>query len=64
MKISKASAQQRVGRAGRTGPGKCYRLYTEDEFHEMVEKTWLEVLNVDLSCSQITQEWCKGSSHY
>ena len=27
--ISVASARQRAGRAGRTGPGKCYRLYTE-----------------------------------
>jgi HrpA-like RNA helicase len=26
--ISKASAQQRAGRAGRTRPGKCFRLYT------------------------------------
>ena len=27
--ISQASAKQGAGRAGRTGPGKCYRLYTE-----------------------------------
>ena len=27
--ISQAAAKQRGGRAGRTGPGKCYRLYTE-----------------------------------
>ena len=25
--VSKASADQRMGRAGRTGPGHCYRLY-------------------------------------
>ena len=30
--ISQASARQRAGRAGRTGPGKCYRLYTEQAF--------------------------------
>lgn len=30
--ISKASAQQRAGRAGRTRPGKCFRLYTESDF--------------------------------
>ena len=30
--ISKASAQQRAGRAGRTRPGKCFRLYTEVDF--------------------------------
>ncbi|KAG7547030.1 Helicase C-terminal [Arabidopsis suecica] len=30
--ISKASARQRSGRAGRVRPGKCYRLYTEEYF--------------------------------
>ena len=30
--ISKAQAWQRCGRAGREGPGKCYRLYTEETF--------------------------------
>lgn len=30
--ISAASARQRAGRAGRTGPGKCYRLYTESAY--------------------------------
>ena len=31
---SKASAVQRAGRAGRTNPGKCFRLYTEDFFNQ------------------------------
>ncbi|GAA5796705.1 hypothetical protein HPULCUR_002080 [Helicostylum pulchrum] len=31
--ISKASAKQRAGRAGRTGPGECFRLYSENEFN-------------------------------
>ncbi|EPZ35047.1 Helicase-associated domain-containing protein, partial [Rozella allomycis CSF55] len=30
--ISQAQAGQRSGRAGRTGPGKCFRLYTEEAF--------------------------------
>ncbi|KAI7886742.1 P-loop containing nucleoside triphosphate hydrolase protein [Lichtheimia hyalospora FSU 10163] len=30
--ISKASAKQRAGRSGRTGPGECFRLYSENEF--------------------------------
>lgn len=32
--ISQANASQRAGRAGRTGPGVCYRLYTENQFKE------------------------------
>uniref|UniRef100_A0A7E4UXC1 RNA helicase n=1 Tax=Panagrellus redivivus TaxID=6233 RepID=A0A7E4UXC1_PANRE len=32
--ISQAAANQRAGRAGRTGPGKCYRLYTERAFRD------------------------------
>ncbi|MQL78605.1 hypothetical protein Taro_011032 [Colocasia esculenta] len=32
MPVSKAAADQRAGRAGRTGPGKCYRLYTESAY--------------------------------
>ncbi|XP_006359631.1 probable pre-mRNA-splicing factor ATP-dependent RNA helicase [Solanum tuberosum] len=37
--ISQASAKQRAGRAGRTGPGKCYRLYTESAFHSEMSPT-------------------------
>jgi HrpA-like RNA helicase len=33
--ISQSSAKQRAGRAGRTGPGECYRLYSEKEFQHM-----------------------------
>ncbi|KHJ78505.1 helicase associated domain protein [Oesophagostomum dentatum] len=32
--ISQASANQRSGRAGRTGPGQCFRLYTERQYKE------------------------------
>ena len=32
--VSQASANQRTGRAGRTGPGQCYRLYTERQFKD------------------------------
>ncbi len=32
--ISQANANQRSGRAGRTGPGTCYRLYTERQYRE------------------------------
>jgi pre-mRNA-splicing factor ATP-dependent RNA helicase DHX15/PRP43 len=33
--ITQASAIQRAGRAGRTRPGKCFRLYSESEFLRM-----------------------------
>ncbi|KAJ2986899.1 hypothetical protein NUW58_g4813 [Xylaria curta] len=33
--ISKASAAQRAGRAGRTKPGKCFRLFTEDAYQRL-----------------------------
>ncbi|KAI8064692.1 P-loop containing nucleoside triphosphate hydrolase protein [Gongronella butleri] len=33
--ISKASAKQRAGRAGRTGPGECFRLYSENEYNHL-----------------------------
>ncbi|KAI4257684.1 MAG: hypothetical protein L6R42_005505 [Xanthoria sp. 1 TBL-2021] len=48
--ISKASAQQRAGRAGRTRPGKCFRLYTENAFKkELIETTYPEILRSNLS---------------
>lgn len=33
--VSQASAAQRKGRSGRTGPGECFRLYSENEFNHM-----------------------------
>ncbi|GJE93624.1 ATP-dependent RNA helicase [Phanerochaete sordida] len=48
--ISKASAQQRAGRAGRTKPGKCFRLYTEKDFvTELEEQTHPEILRSNLA---------------
>ncbi|XP_004520252.1 putative pre-mRNA-splicing factor ATP-dependent RNA helicase PRP1 isoform X1 [Ceratitis capitata] len=47
--ISKASAQQRAGRAGRTRPGKCFRLYTEKAYkNEMQDNTYPEILRSNL----------------
>lgn len=42
--ISQASAKQRTGRAGRTGPGHCYRLYSEREFDNLNAFTVPEIL--------------------
>ena len=47
--ISKASSQQRAGRAGRTRPGKCFRLYTEKAYqNEMQDNTYPEILRSNL----------------
>ncbi|OLL25393.1 putative ATP-dependent RNA helicase prh1 [Neolecta irregularis DAH-3] len=46
--ISKSSAKQRTGRAGREGPGRCFRLYTESAFDKMEEATRPEILRCDL----------------
>ncbi|KAL4290696.1 hypothetical protein GQ457_14G011790 [Hibiscus cannabinus] len=47
--ISQASAKQRSGRAGRTGPGKCYRLYTESAYqNEMSPTTIPEIQRINL----------------
>ena len=48
--ISKASAQQRAGRAGRTRPGKCFRLYTEGAFKkELIDQSYPEILRSNLA---------------
>ncbi|MFH4980195.1 hypothetical protein AB6A40_006904 [Gnathostoma spinigerum] len=45
---SKASADQRKGRAGRTGPGVCFRLYSRDQFLKMDDFTVSEINRVSL----------------
>ncbi|MDR1446180.1 MAG: ATP-dependent RNA helicase [Treponema sp.] len=47
--ISKASANQRKGRAGRTGEGNCYRLYTRKDFENRPLFTTEEIYRTDLS---------------
>ncbi len=47
--ISKSSAEQRKGRAGRTSAGKCYRLYSEDTYKNMSERMVPEILRVSLA---------------
>ena len=43
--ISQASANQRSGRAGRTGPGNCYRLYTERQYKDKMLTATVPGLN-------------------
>uniref|UniRef100_A0AAX7VSJ3 RNA helicase n=1 Tax=Astatotilapia calliptera TaxID=8154 RepID=A0AAX7VSJ3_ASTCA len=48
--ISQANANQRAGRAGRTGPGQCYRLYTQSAFkNEMLTTTIPEIQRTNLA---------------
>ncbi|KAF2265734.1 P-loop containing nucleoside triphosphate hydrolase protein [Lojkania enalia] len=50
MPISQAQARQRSGRAGRTGPGKCFRLYTESAYaQEMLPTPIPEIQRQNLS---------------
>ncbi len=48
-KISQASANQRAGRCGRTGPGLCIRLYGEDDFMSRSEFTDPEIKRSNLA---------------
>ncbi|EEE58940.1 hypothetical protein OsJ_10612 [Oryza sativa Japonica Group] len=53
--ISKASAHQRAGRAGRTQPGKCFRLYTEKSFNDDLQpQTYPEILRSNLANTVLT----------
>ncbi|XP_049871355.1 probable ATP-dependent RNA helicase DHX34 [Pectinophora gossypiella] len=47
--ISQASADQRKGRAGRTGPGVCYRIYSEKQFEDLEPFSTPEVSRVPLA---------------
>nr|GEX93641.1 pre-mRNA-splicing factor ATP-dependent RNA helicase DEAH1-like isoform X1 [Tanacetum cinerariifolium] len=48
--ISKASANQRAGRSGRTGPGKCFRLYTAyNYFSDLDDNTVPEIQRTNLA---------------
>ena len=49
QRISKASATQRAGRAGRTRPGRCLRLYTAQDFNARAGHETAEVLRLDLA---------------
>jgi len=53
--ISQASANQRAGRAGRTGPGKCFRLYTESAYkNEMMPTSIPEIQRTNLGNTVLT----------
>lgn len=47
--ISQASADQRLGRAGRTAPGRCVRLYSQRDYQDRPAYTDEEILRLDLT---------------
>ncbi len=49
VRVSIASADQRRGRAGRLGPGVCYRLWPEHETHHLLADTPPEITSADLA---------------
>ncbi|WP_046482375.1 ATP-dependent helicase HrpB [Pseudomonas veronii] len=49
QRISKASATQRAGRAGRLEPGVCYRLWSESQHEQMAGYSTPEILQADLA---------------
>ncbi|KAG1868103.1 P-loop containing nucleoside triphosphate hydrolase protein [Suillus tomentosus] len=57
--ITKSSAMQRAGRAGREGPGFCFRLYTEDAFNSMALSAEPEIRRCSLTQS-VLQLKCLG----
>ncbi|MEH6567848.1 MAG: ATP-dependent helicase HrpB [Halioglobus sp.] len=48
-RISSSSAEQRMGRAGRLGPGHCYRLWSEEQHSQLVWQDTPEILQADLA---------------
>ena len=56
QKISRASADQRAGRAGRLGPGVCVRLWPEREHLHRAESELPEIRRLDLSEALLTLE--------
>ena len=65
-RVSRASADQRAGRAGRQGPGLCLRLWTEHDHRSLPEHEVAEILRVDLAGTVLELlAWGEGDpSHF
>ena len=64
VRISRASADQRRGRAGRLGPGVCYRLWSESEHASLAAQTAPEILEADLAPVALElAEWGVSDPH-
>lgn len=49
VRISRASSEQRAGRAGRLRPGKCYRLWSAEQQQQLAAHGVAEILSADLA---------------
>lgn len=49
VRVSRASADQRCGRAGRTAPGVCYRLWAPEDQAGLLDRATPEILEADLA---------------
>ncbi len=62
QRISKFSATQRAGRAARTGPGRCYRLWHESDERSMPDQIKPEILKPELAAEVLTLKACAVDS--
>ncbi|KAJ3282158.1 putative ATP-dependent RNA helicase dhr2 [Rhizoclosmatium sp. JEL0117] len=62
--ISKASAMQRLGRAGREAPGCCYRLYTEEGFNSLAQVSEPEILRFVSSKANLSPAACNVKTRF
>jgi HrpA-like RNA helicase len=64
--ISRASATQRLGRAGRVAPGKCYRLYSRGALQAMSERPTPEIQRTPLeaTCLQTCSVTSNGVANF
>lgn len=64
IRVTKDAAEQRAGRAGRLGPGVCYRLWTEGFQHHLVPHRSPEILEADLAPLVLDlANWGTGDIH-
>ncbi len=63
--ISQASADQRQGRAGRLGPGKCYRLWSKETQQRLQKYEIPQILSDDLASTYLEMKlWGESNLHH
>lgn len=62
--VTKSSAIQRAGRAGRTGPGICHRLYSQQDYNERPDHTIPEIERADLTDIYLLVSGAKIKPHW